>query len=110
MSIGVGGASRQLGRLGAGEVFGEMSLLAGEPRAATVQAATDLVVLVVDRDAFREIIAANPAILDPLSEIAARRQAERQEQLRVAAERRTGASDTAHAQRLRERIKAFFGL
>ena len=110
VSIGVGGASRPLRRLGAGDVFGEMSLLAGEPRAATVQAASDLVVLVVDREAFREIIAANPAILDPLSDIAARRQAERLEQLRAAAERRTGAPDTTQAQRLRERIKAFFGL
>jgi CRP-like cAMP-binding protein len=110
VSIGVGGGSRQLRRLGAGDVFGEMSLLAGEPRAATVRAASDLVVLVVDREAFREVIAANPAILDPLSEIAARRQAERQEQLRAAAALRVSTTDTLHAQRLRERIKAFFGL
>jgi len=110
VSIGAGDAVRQLRRLSAGDVFGEMSLLAGEPRAATVRAASDLVVLVVDRDAFREIIAANPAILDPLSEIAARRQAELQERLRAAAAHRAGAEGAAHAHRLRERIKAFFGL
>jgi len=108
--VGTDGAARTVGRLQPADVFGEMSLLAGEPRSATVCAATDLSVLVVDREAFKEIISADPAILDPLSEIAARRQAEQQEYRRSLVSVTTIDIDHQQAQRLRERIKAFFRL
>ncbi len=108
--LGPDGAARVVGRLHHADVFGEMSLLAGEPRTATVRAATDLSVLVVDRDAFKEIISADPAILDPLCEIAARRQAEQREHRRSLASAPAGEIDRQQAQRLRERIKAFFRL
>lgn len=108
--LGSDGAARVVGRLTPSDVFGEMSLLMGEPRTATVRAASDMVVLIVDRDAFKDIITADPAILDPLSEIAAHRQAEQQEYRRSLAA--TSASDLhdQQAQRLRERIRAFFHL
>jgi small-conductance mechanosensitive channel/CRP-like cAMP-binding protein len=105
-----GRAERTLDDLGAGSFFGEMSLLAGEPRTATVSAATDLDVLVVDREAFRDIISADPALLGPLSEIAARRQAATEEQQRLLEARRAEVPDGQQAQRLRERIRAFFRL
>jgi CRP-like cAMP-binding protein len=108
--LGPDGTARVVGRLTPPDVFGEMSLLMGEPRTATVRAATDMVVLVVDRDAFKQIITADPAILDPLSEIAARRQAEQQEHRRVLASMSLHEVDHQQAQRLRERIKAFFHL
>jgi len=106
--LGADGATQTVGHLALGEFFGEMSLLAGDARSATVRAATDLTVLVVDHDAFKEIISADPAILEPLSEIAARRQALQQEHRRSRESAR--AVDTQGAQRLHERIKAFFGL
>jgi CRP-like cAMP-binding protein len=87
-----------------------MSLLAGEPRSATVRAATDLSVLVVDREAFKEIITADPAILGPLSEIAAQRLAAQQEHRRSVDSLRPADVDRQQAQRLRERIIAFFRL
>ncbi|HVO23533.1 MAG TPA: mechanosensitive ion channel family protein [Candidatus Margulisiibacteriota bacterium] len=108
--VGTDGAARMVGRLQTADVFGEMSLLAGEPRSATVRAATDLSVLVVDREAFKEIISTDPAILDPLSMIAARRQAEQQEHRRSLASMPSVDVDHQQAQRLRERIKAFFRL
>lgn len=108
--LGPDGAARVVGRLTRSDVFGEMSLLMGEPRTATVRAATDMVVLVVDRDAFKEIITADPAILVPLSEIAARRQAEQQEHRRSLASMSSPEVDHQQAQRLAERIKAFFRL
>src|SRR6266404_6678924 len=39
-----------------GEFFGEMSLLDGEPRSATIVATTDLRLLVVDRSHFRQLL------------------------------------------------------
>jgi small-conductance mechanosensitive channel/CRP-like cAMP-binding protein len=108
--LGADGASRSVGILRPPDVFGEMSLLAGEPRSATVRAATDLSVLVVDHSAFEEIIRANPAIIDPLSEVAAQRQAAQQEHRRSMAAAPAADLNRQQAQRLRERIKAFFHL
>jgi len=108
--LGGGGTTRSVVVLKPPDVFGEMSLLAGEPRSATVRAATDLEVLVVDHHAFEEIIRAQPAIIDPLSEIAAQRQAEQQEHRRSMAAAPTPELNRQQAQRLRLRIKAFFHL
>ena len=41
VTVGKGARARQLGTLGAGDVFGEMSLIEPGPRSATVRAATD---------------------------------------------------------------------
>ena len=47
---------RTVGRLGPGEVIGELSLLTGEPRNATVSALTDMELLVLDRSQFAELL------------------------------------------------------
>ena len=49
-------------RLRPGEFFGEMSLLDGAPRSATVKAETDLRVLVINRAHFWELIRAVPEL------------------------------------------------
>jgi len=49
-------------RLKPGEFFGEMSLLDGGPRSATVKAETDLRVLVINRAHFWELISAVPEL------------------------------------------------
>ena len=98
-----------LDQLHAADFFGEMSLLAGEPRTASVRAATDLVVLVVDREAFRDIIMANPALLAPLSELVARRHAAQHER-RLAGMRSVEPIDMHAAHGIRERIRRFLGL
>ena len=43
---------KRLATYGAGDVFGEMSLLDNEPRAATITAETDMVLFVVDARSF----------------------------------------------------------
>jgi CRP-like cAMP-binding protein len=67
---------RELARLGAGEVFGEMALLTGEPRSATVSAATPCTLHVLQADAFRKVIARYPEKLEHISKIVTERQAE----------------------------------
>lgn len=103
------GVPHVVGFLRSGDFFGEMSLLTGEPRTATVRVTTDLSVLGIDRESFRKILIANPAVLEPVSEFAAKRQAaqdERRRELSLA----TDASQAQQAQRLRERIKSLFGI
>ena len=98
-----------VGRIAAGGFFGEMSLLTGEARTATVRALKDLSVLLIDHAAFREVIAADPALVGPLSEVAAHRLAE-QRTHRQTADTREPIARAEQVQRLRERIRGFFGL
>jgi CRP/FNR family cyclic AMP-dependent transcriptional regulator len=46
-----------LATLGKGELFGEMALVDDQPRMATVKAMTDVSVVIIGRDAFREKLA-----------------------------------------------------
>jgi CRP/FNR family transcriptional regulator, cyclic AMP receptor protein len=49
----------ELARLGAGEFFGELSLLDGRRRTATCVAVSDVTAIRLTRDAFRELIASD---------------------------------------------------
>lgn len=102
-----GHGGRVIARLGARDFFGEMSLLAGEPRSATVVPDEDTVVVEVDRQAFQEIVLASPAVLEPISEVAARRLAE-QQPLRGRGEPRAEPTPSAHT--MLQRFREFFGL
>ena len=46
----------ELGRIGPGSFFGELALLDGGPRSATVKAGTPMIVLVMDRRDFDELV------------------------------------------------------
>jgi CRP-like cAMP-binding protein len=60
-------------RLGAGDYFGEMSLLDGAPRSADVVAVGDVLTLTIDRPGFAKLLRAEPAIAQALlSTLAAR--------------------------------------
>jgi len=69
----MGGYVRELARLMEGQFFGEMALLTGERRTATVVAATDVDLFTLDKSGFQDIIAANPAIAVDISSILAER-------------------------------------
>ena len=95
-------------KLGPGKFFGEMGLMTGEPRAATVRAATECALLVVGHAAFQETIAAAPGLVDKMSELLAARQAELEA---VASERRPSVEVIQdRSKRLISQIKSFFKL
>jgi CRP-like cAMP-binding protein len=54
--------TRAIGRLGPGDFFGEMALLDGLPRSASVTSDTPLVVIRLTRAAFNKAIDANPSM------------------------------------------------
>jgi small-conductance mechanosensitive channel/CRP-like cAMP-binding protein len=58
---------------GGGYLFGEMSLLTGEPRTATIKALEDTETVVIGKDAFDAIIKADPTVVEKLSEVIERR-------------------------------------
>lgn len=57
-----GKVEQVLVRVEAGDFFGEMSLLDGEPRSATVKAETDLRLLVINRRHFWELLREVPEL------------------------------------------------
>ena len=71
----VDGTEQVLATLPAGSFVGELSMLNGEPRSATVKARTDCVVRVYDRDSFETLLRNNPSVAIRLVyELAARLQ------------------------------------
>ncbi len=59
--------------LGAGDFFGEMSLLTGELRRATVRSATPAVIYELSRDTVARLIERRPDVADVLSRAVAER-------------------------------------
>ncbi len=74
--VGRDGVRTQVATLAAGDYFGEMSLLTGETRSATVIAKVDCDVLEVDKTQFAKIVQENPSLLERLSELLTQRRLE----------------------------------
>jgi CRP-like cAMP-binding protein len=55
-----------LGRLGPGDVIGELSLIDGHPRSANVRAVTDLKVLELAQDDFKSLVDTSPQFVQSL--------------------------------------------
>ena len=55
-----------LGRLGPGDVIGELSLIDGQPRSANVRAVTDLKVLELAQDDFQTLVDSSPKFVQSL--------------------------------------------
>jgi small-conductance mechanosensitive channel/CRP-like cAMP-binding protein len=100
----------EIARLGPGQFFGEMSLLAGEPRSATVQAASPCELLVIGKDAFGRILQESPTLAERVSQIVTHRNMTslRVKQNEQAAESKT--SEEESVARLLNRIKKFFSI
>jgi hypothetical protein len=64
-----GGAPRFLRTLGPDEVFGEIGLLRGVPRTATVTAAADGTLLALDGGRFLELVGAGPGLTSRLLDV-----------------------------------------
>jgi CRP-like cAMP-binding protein len=95
-----------VGTLREGSVFGEMSLLTGERRTATVAAVSEVRLAEISKDDIEPLIRANPHLLESLSSILAERQAANLEQMKSARQSRTADARDVFLKKL----KAFFGL
>ncbi len=70
------GRSVRVSALGAGDVFGEMTLFLDAPRSATVRTLDECQLLRVGRPAVRRLLELNPALLERLAALVGSRQAE----------------------------------
>jgi small-conductance mechanosensitive channel/CRP-like cAMP-binding protein len=70
------GESRKVATLHAGDVFGEMGLLTGEPRTASVIAVTEVTCYRLGKEAFVDIIRSRPEVVEQISTALAHRRVE----------------------------------
>lgn len=66
---GAGGEKRILNVLSNGAFFGEMSLMTGSPRVASVIAKSDVECYRLDKEAFEEILMARPSIAEEVAQV-----------------------------------------
>ena len=95
----------EVARIQAGGYFGEMSLLTGEPRSATVLAAGDTAVVEINANLFRRIAAVHPEAIEEIGIAAVARRAGL-DQLKTA----TVETVTVEANTLLTRMKRFLRL
>ena len=70
------GPPQVIGAVHAGEFFGEMALLSGDARSATVVAKTDVECYRLDRASFQELLATRPEIVEEVARIVGERKPE----------------------------------
>jgi CRP-like cAMP-binding protein len=108
--VDVGGVEKTVAEIEAPSFFGEMGLMTGEPRRATVAAKTEVECYRLDKEALEQIVADRPAMAAEISEILAKRNVEldaAREDIDAAAQRTRIVEER---RKLLATIESFFGL
>jgi len=107
------GSRKVLGRLKEGDFFGEIALLTGEKRSASVEALSDVRVYRLDKENFKDILESKPDILDEIGSLLCKRK----DQLAELMEESSGEHGEAMSMNVNEaksrilsRIRNYFGL
>jgi small-conductance mechanosensitive channel/CRP-like cAMP-binding protein len=74
--VSADGQTRQVATIGVCDVFGEMGLMTGAPRTATVTALTEVVCYRLGKDAFQDILHRRPELAESISHLLAQRKLE----------------------------------
>jgi CRP-like cAMP-binding protein len=111
VSVEFHGLPKQVSTLGPGNCFGEMSLLTGENRSATVTAQTDCAVVEIAKPVLAGRLKEDPGLLQSLSQLLAQRQMETEGAL-VADQspEPAGARQARYAAGFLENLRKFFQL
>jgi small-conductance mechanosensitive channel/CRP-like cAMP-binding protein len=104
------GGPVKLASLEAPAYFGEMGLLLGQPRIATVVASDDVLCYRLDKRGFDAILQARPELAGVLARVLADRQAENDATLQALDAQARAEVTVSRTQDLMRRIQSFFGL
>jgi small-conductance mechanosensitive channel/CRP-like cAMP-binding protein len=103
VAVTIGPEAREVATIDAGGYFGEMSLLTGDHRTATVVARGDCTVLEISADAFRTYVQSRPEVIDHMAEAAAARR-------KTLDKSRAATAHAVEPVSLARRMRQFFGL
>jgi small-conductance mechanosensitive channel len=106
-AVTVAGAEGELARLTQGAFFGEMSLLTGDTRSATVTAVTHCELLEIGHEAFRSVVMSDATSVERVAAAVSSRRAELE---RHRAERAAAPTDTETPQNFIARVKRFLSI
>jgi CRP-like cAMP-binding protein len=104
---GASGSSQKVTVLEPGSAFGEISLLTGEPRSATVRSINEVALIEIDKATLAPILEANPSLVHSLEESMRARRRTTAELLDAARAAQAAAPEPLA---LAARIARFFGL
>lgn len=104
------GSRRAIGSAQGGHFLGEMGLMTGAPRSATVIAKTEVLCYRLDKESFQEVLAQRPELAEEISQVLVRRRFAL-DNLQHELDGEASASQMAQQQsNLLKRIRGFFGL
>ncbi len=109
-SAGGTGARDHLATLDAPSYFGEMALLTGQPRRATVIAQNEVLCYRLDKAGFDAIVRARAGLLEPMSRVVVARQSANDAKLRALSDEARARADSYSAAELVRRIRKFFSI
>jgi small-conductance mechanosensitive channel/CRP-like cAMP-binding protein len=104
------GARTRLAMLEAPAYFGEMGLLTGQARTATVVADGDVLCYRLDKAGFDAVLRARPQLADALSKVVVDRQMANDATLEAASAEARARQASGRAEEMLRRIRDFFGL
>jgi small-conductance mechanosensitive channel len=107
--IDAGGGKQHVAHITGPDVFGEMGLMTGAPRAASVVARTDVQCYRLDKEAFHDVLARRPELANEISTLMAARQLELAS-LREGSDAVPSTRMDAEKRRLLTAVQRFFGL
>ena len=102
-----GGVRKFVASLHPGSVFGEMGMMTGEPRRATVTAKTDVECFRMGKAGFESVLRARPDIANEISTVIVARRGQLESALEAA---HAGANAVPASDAIGARIRGFFGL
>jgi len=98
----------RVGKIGPGEFFGEMSLLTGEPRTATIRAVTDCVTYEITDDHMGELFRKRPVLVGEISRVMAERSMHNDEALAHLSAEKLNEHKKTLAEQFTAKIRTFF--
>ncbi|MEI6814524.1 MAG: mechanosensitive ion channel family protein [bacterium] len=104
------GLETRVGRVHAGAFFGEMSALTGEPRSATVVAATDALMFEIDKEQIAALIDRRPELARVIAETVAMRRLRNSDALRLANAATVAVETSSLTSQLLGTMLSFFGI
>jgi small-conductance mechanosensitive channel/CRP-like cAMP-binding protein len=104
------GSKIQVATLRAGDCFGEMSLLTGEPRSATVRADGDCYVMEIGKPVMAEVLSSAPTCMEQLSQLLAHRRMETEGILKEARSDEHALTERQYTANFLQRLRTFFQL
>jgi len=101
------GVDTAVAKLGPGDCLGEISMLTGEKRSATVVALGEVEVVEITHHAFSAFVHQNPEVINRLGELLVKRQ---QENMQHAAKTTSGLPIVETKESVIRRLRSFFAL